>query len=277
MKAVIYQYWEGNMTPGNEAGVHMMREYAKKIGVEYVFEHNPTWPKDARIQRQGLGNYQPHYGAFKPLFDSAFDNYDYVLFCDTDVIPTDKCNSHIFGEFMQARIDDPGLELWISEEWMQPGIRIKHDIGGINNRNDEKWVKGVEDVFGVTMPRTAEHRLPKVFNSGVVMYSAYARQLAQEKFVDFKKYVDWIKMKGLPPFYSCDQPYLHLMLEYVYKNQWAIMPYKWNSQIHHTPGTRGQEPRPISDYRGKEAQFVHVQLNGADHYTLEETLRVVND
>ena len=50
MKAVIYQYWSGNLTQGNEAGVELMREYAAKIGVEYVFEKDSKWPQEAKIQ-----------------------------------------------------------------------------------------------------------------------------------------------------------------------------------------------------------------------------------
>lgn len=285
MKAVIYQYWEGNITPGNQAGVDLMREYADKIGVDYVFEENPSWPADARIKRRNLGRYTPHYGAFKPLFDSAYDHYDYILFCDTDIIPVEHSRKqprqNIFAEFMgrrhqQVEEGKAPVDLWISEEWMQPELRTKHNVGGISYFNDEQWVRLIESTYQVKMPRTDVGSLPRVFNSGVVMYSAQARTIAQNNFVDFGKYVQMIDRNHLPAFYSCDQPYIHAMLE-VCKFNWEVMPYKWNSQIHHTPGTRGQDPRPISDYRQDDTQFVHVQLNGADHYSLEETKRVVND
>lgn len=284
MKAVIYQYWEGKLSPGNEAGVKMMKEYADAIGVDHVFELNPSWPEEARIQRKNLGQYQPHFGAFKPLFDKAYDNYDYILFCDTDIIPIthsrERPRRNIFADFMGRRHEmtennQYPVDIWISEEYMQPQIRTKHNIGGICNANDERWVKLIESTYQVKMPRTAGH-LPKVFNSGVVMYSANARMQAQNNFVDFKKYVEMTKQNGLPSFYSCDQPYLHAMLEFC-KFNWEIMPYIWNSQLHHTPGTRGQEPRPISDYRTEQTQFVHMQLNGADHYSYEETKRIAND
>ena len=280
MKAVIYQYWSGNLTQGNEAGVKLMREYAEKIGVEYVFEKDPKWPQEAKIQTEDLGPRAPYYGAFKPLFDSHYDTYDYILFCDTDVIPVKTGRSfprqNIFGEFMQARIDNPGLEVWISEEYMQPKLRTQHNVGGITSEVDKAWAKSIEGILEIKLPRT-EDGLIRVFNSGVVMYSAYARKLAQKSFVDFKRYTTWCRLKGYGRFYQCDQPYLHAMLEKAFSGHWGVMPYKWNSQIHHTPGTGGQNPRPVSDYRQDDTQFVHVQLSGADQFTMEEIKRVVND
>lgn len=282
MKAVIYQYWEGDLTPGNKAGQELMAEYAEKIGVDHVFEHNPTWPKEARIQRTGLGQYQPHFGAFKPIFDDSFSNYDYILFADTDVIPVETSRKNprknIFGEFLglrheQAENKQPLTDLWIAEEWMQPDFRVRHNMGGINNANDEKWARLMKARYNIEVPRDSKGR-PKVFNSGVVMYSAAAREIFIEKFDDFRAYNNAVRASGLPSFYGCDQPYVHAMMcKYL---NWDIMPYKWNSQVHFTPGTSGDN-RPVSDYRTEETQFVHLQIRGADHWDKEKTVRFVND
>lgn len=273
MKAVIYQFWEGGeLSSGNKAGVELMKAYADRIGVEHVFDLNPAWPSDARIKRQNLGRYNPHYGAFTPIFDVSYSNYDYILFCDTDVVPVDKCNQHIFGEFMQMRMDsDMDIEIGICEEWMQPELRSIHNMGGICTANDKRWHSAVKKTYGTDMPVDDKGR-PRVFNSGCVMYSAIGRLKAQKEFVDFREYCDLMIRNSLPSFYQGDQNYLGAMLP---KFKWGLMDYKWNSQVFFKPGTSGNN-RPVSDYR-KNANFVHVQLRGADNYDMERLRKVVND
>lgn len=263
MKNLIYQFWEGTLTSGNEAGVQLMKEYADRIGVEHMFELNPSWPKDARIQRKNLGRYNPHYGAFKFIFDTSFDDYDNIMFCDTDVVPVDGLTENVFDEFKQ--------EIGICEEWMQPALRSKHNMGGINTANDNRWYDVIEKAYGYELPRDEVGR-PRVFNSGMVVYSKEARQLARESLKDFKEYTDLMARSGLPPFYQGDQNYLNTMLPLF---NWQLMDYKWNSQIFFKPDTSGDN-RPINDYR-ELPNFVHVQLRGADHYDINRLRKVVND
>lgn len=263
MKNLIYQFWEGNLSTGNAAGVQLMEEYAKRIGVEYVFELNPTWPKEARVQRKNLGRYNPHYGAFKPIFDLSFDDYDNILFCDTDVVPVDICNENIFEEFNE--------EIGICEEWMQPSLRTKHNMGGINNANDNRWYDVIQKNYGFELYRDSVGR-PRVFNSGMVLYSKEGREKARQCFKDFKQYCDLMSRSGLPPFYQGDQNYLNAMLP---QFDWQLMDYKWNSQIFFKPDTNGDN-RPINDYR-EQPCFVHVQLRGADNYDIGRLRKVVND
>ena len=282
MKALIYQFWEGpKMSIGNQAGTELMAEYAEKIGVEYQFERNPSWPENARVQRQNLGPYNPHYGAFKPIFDPAYNNYDYILFCDTDIIPITHSRlnprKNIFAEFMglrhqQIESKQSLTDLWISEEWMQPQLRVEHNMGGINNQNDIKWSHIVESAYGSKI-LTDERGRPRVFNSGVVLYSAQGRLYAQKNFVDFKLYCNLMRSRSLPPFYQGDQNYLNAMM--TAGMNWSIMPYKWNSQMFFKPGTTGDN-RPVSDYRLKDTQFVHLQQRGADNWDKERIVETAN-
>lgn len=262
---LIYQFWEGTLTSGNEAGVQLMKEYAERIGVEHKFELNPSWPKDARIQRKNLGRYNPHYGAFKFIFDTSFDVYDNIMFCDTDVVPVDGLIENIFDEFTG--------DIGICEEHMQPELRVKYNMGGINNANDNKWLEVISRLYNHKLSRDSDNR-PRVFNSGMVIYSRQARIHARKVFKDFKEYTSSMQSFGLPAFYQGDQNYLNAMLPFF---EWQLMDYKWNSQIFFTPNTTG-ENRPISDYRyGDKANFVHVQLRGADHYDIKKLRKVVND
>lgn len=264
MKAAIYQFWEGNLSIGNKCGTELMREYADRIGVDYIFELNPSWPEDARLQRKNLGRYNPHYGAFKPIFDKAFDTYDYILFCDTDVVPRYTIEN-IFDEFAES-----GGEIGVCEEWMQPGLRTQHNIGGIHSTNDKFWHRSVKEKYGTDMDLDAFDR-PKVYNSGCVLYSRKGRKKAQDVFVDFKEYTNHMSAIGLPPFYQGDQNYLGAMLPLF---DWTKMNYKWNSQMFYEPGTKGDN-RPIADFTTQETNFVHIQLRGADDYDMDTIKKVI--
>ena len=114
MKNVIYQYWDGPMNPCIEYSKEQFKNYADKIGCDYIFEHNPKYVSN-------LGKYSPHYGAFKPVFESSFDKYDNVMFVDSDVFPVNNIEENIFSEFAAT-----GKEIGICEEWNAPKVRTKY-------------------------------------------------------------------------------------------------------------------------------------------------------
>jgi hypothetical protein len=261
MKTAVYQYWDGPQCSGNDAGSFAMKQYANKIGADYFYDDNPGFVTD-------LGKYSPHYGAFKPLFDNRFDDYDYILFVDTDVWPVEHTTENIFDQFVGTDV-----EVGICEEADQPLVRLTVDVGGINGANDKRWLQMIESTFQVKLPVT-EQGLPRVYNSGVVVYSKAGRLKAQQKFVQFGKYVSMVQAIGLPPFYTCDQPYLHAMLE-VCKFNWITMDSKWNSSVHYVPKTGGN-PRPVVDLRTPETNFVHVQLNGKHHFSASKLWDITN-
>lgn len=260
MKTLIYQYWDGDMTPGNAAGSILMKEYADRIGSEYIFEHNPRWQKN-------LGPYSPHYGAFKPIFDHKMSQYDYVLFADTDVIPVDDLNENIFEQFL-----DTSYDIGICEEYKASTTRL-HTKFHINNTNDEKWYKIVENTFSCVVQRDSMN-LPRVINSGVVLYSKNGMEKFRNKYIPFQTYVNLIAKHRLPSFYQCDQPYLQLMIDYG-DLDYKMMDYRWNSSVHYKPDTSGDN-RPVNDFRFGKANFVHIQLRGADHFDLKRIKRIAN-
>jgi hypothetical protein len=259
MKNLIYQYWDGPLYIGVQSGRDVMNSYADRIGCDYLFEHNPKFRTD-------LGNYSPHYGQFKVIYDDYFLKYDNILFADTDVFPVHNLKENIFEECMS---DD--TEIGISHEWSAAKSRKKYDVGGIHNANDERWVKLIENTWPVKMPRTVEG-LPEVYNSGVVLYSKEGRAKAKSRFVDFKQYVNLISRNNFPSFYTCDQPYLHAMLE-VCNFNWKTIDYKWNSSVHYVPQT--SDPRPVNDFRFN-ANFVHIQLRNADNFDAEKLWKITN-
>lgn len=259
MKNLIYQYWDGKLTVGCMAGVECMKKYAHTIGAKYLFEKNPKFVNN-------LGSYSPHYGAFKPIYTDKFHQYDNVLFADTDVFPIKDLEENIFEDF--------GADVGVCTEPDQPTLRLK-TAGRITSALDEQWARLIETKWNVKMPRTSNGLL-KVYNSGVVLYSITGLIKAKNQFVPFKKYVDMIKATSLNSFYTCDQPYLHAMLEVANLN-WIELDNGWNSYVHYTKQLHiDNGARRINDTRTKNTKFVHIQLAGADHWDATKLNRIAN-
>ena len=258
MRNLIYQYWDGNILPGVTAGSECMKEYAARIGAEYLFELNPRFVTN-------LGSYSPHYGSFKPIYTDSFHEYDNVLFTDTDVFPVDGLEENVFENFT--------AEMGICTEPFQPEQRKKIP-GQISGAMDEKWAKVIKSHWGANMPRTPEGLL-KVYNSGVVMYSNKGLKAARERFVPFKEYVDIIKSSGVSNFYTADQNYVHAMLT-VAKMDYVELHPGWNSFIHPYHIDASKTATKINDSRTEDTKFVHIQLRSADHWDAATQHRIAN-
>ena len=261
MKNLIYQYYDGPVLPGTKASVSMMKEYANRIGAEHLFEENPRW-----IVKKGrnLGRYTPHYGQFKIVYDPFFEQYDSVLFLDSDIFPVDKLQENIF--------EVPVGHLGICTEGLQPDIRKR--IGGqINHAADEKFARMIKEVYKKDLPRR-EDGLLKVYNSGVVLYTKDGRQHCKKNFIKFENFKRQVFRYGISDFYASDQGYIHAMLE-VANLDWVELNAGWNSFIHYEPETSGPK-RPVVDTRTEETKFVHVQLRAADHYDYDKLWRITN-
>lgn len=262
MKTAIYQYWDGKVRPSVHAGVKNMKAYAESVGADYLFEDNPNWLRS--VKRMDFGSYSPHYGCFKPLFDPHWDDYDKILFVDTDVFAVDGLRENIFDAFKG--------EIGICDEPFQPKQRTI-TLGRITSQSDNLWAKTVKDAYGVEVPRTADG-LVRVYNTGMVLYSKEGRLKAQREFEPFDRYVKLIRSVGLDSFYTADQPYLHAMM-FAKKFKVHEMHNGWNSYVHGTKDIH-QPKRRIVDWRTSGTKFVHCQFPGADDMSEEQLLRVVN-
>lgn len=257
MKNLIYQYWDGSLTSGCKAGSDNMKQYAKRISADYIFEHNPKFVTN-------VGQYSPHYGKFKPVFSKQYHNYDNILYTDTDVFSINTLTENIFEDFKH--------DIGLCTEPFQPKERAKN-LSQISRKNDEIWASIIKKNWNVDMPRTPEQLL-KVYNSGVILWSNEGIQKANQHFVPFKEYVELIKKYKLPNFYTADQNYLHAML-FVAKMNFIELHNGWNSYIHYT-GNSKITSRPVNDSRTTDTKFVHIQLRCADNFDAEKLSRITN-
>jgi len=255
---LIYQYWDGDIRIGCEAGIDCMSAYADRIGAEYLFEHNPRFVTN-------LGSMSKMYGMYKPVYDESFHKYDNVLFADTDIFPVDGLTESIFDGF--------DADVGICTEEDQPRLRLNTE-GRITHASDEAWAKLAKKIWGVDVPRTKDG-LMKVYNAGLVLFSRAGLQKARDRFIPFKEYMNAIidSGAGLPAFYTSDQCYLHVMLDFVGMD-WVELDNGWNSYIHYIK--QNGEPRAINDTRTEATKFAHIQLAGADHNDAEWHWRITN-
>lgn len=250
MKTLIYQYWDGDCNrPGVRAGVDAMKKYAYAIGADYIFEKNPGYAKSLGCN---FGTYTPHYGAFKPILQEW--DYDKILFADTDVFPVEGLNENIFN--LET------LDIAICREQWQTLHKPDRNI-------DQRWATHVETEFSVKIPRDERGNVI-IYNSGVVLYSKESFKKIKKEFVSFGDYVNSVKDK-FPAFYTCDQFYLHAMMQ---KVNWSELDQDWNRYVHYLPNTK--DPRPVNDTRTPTTKFVHIQLRCADDWDAEKLWRITN-
>jgi hypothetical protein len=262
MKTAIYQYWDGGINEAIKSSVSNIKAYAKRIGADHTFEHNPKWI----VNKLGLnlGSYTAHYGAFKPVYESEWDDYDKILFLDSDIFAVDELRDNIFDSFHG--------EVGICDEPFQPKQRTI-TTGRITSAQDEKFAGFMKSTYGVELPRN-EDGLVREFNSGVVLYSSHGRLRAQTEFDKFSDYAKKVRNYGLIDFYGSDQGFIRAMIS-AKKIKVQEMDSGWNSYIH---GTRDkiQPKRRILDWRDENTKFVHCQFPGADKMDEQQLWKIVN-
>lgn len=265
-KNCIYQYWVGDTIPnGTLYSSSKMKEYAEKIGADYIFDFNPNIASK-------MCDYPIYYEVFNPLIDKKrFGNYDQVLSLDSDIYPTDTISRNIFEEYS---FDD--FDLGICEEEFQPEYRAKVVIGGgISSKNDDTWDSVVKKFFGGPgAPRTKNGKV-RVFNTGVLLFKENLLQTGVSYLISFQKYLNVMRQNKFgSSFYLCDQPYLHAMMFCLPHLRHKILSNDWNSFIH---GVREPDNSVwILDTKTQTTQFVHIQLRGADNFSNEQLHKVTN-
>lgn len=237
MKTIIYQYWSGIRPEYSYASEELFRNYAKAVGADYLFADD-VYPIRAMHKR--------YFGALRPILDPSFHEYDAVLFVDMDVIPRAAPVDDIFA--------DLSGHIMLAEESKQPELR--QDMkGNINGRNDRRWARISEVVWRSHVARDVASR-PKVFNSGVVLYSQEGLRVLNRILPSVLSYQISMRLAGLPRFYRLDQNYLNT---FIGKKEVDFVPLdgRWNAQITMVQQEDGT-PRLI-DERDEHSQFFHMQ------------------
>lgn len=254
---LIYQCWTGPLRSGVLASMANIKAYAETVGACYRFDHNPGIAGK-------VCDIPAYFEWLNPMLDDRFLEYDNVAVLDMDVFAVDGLNDSIFDCNVE--------EIGICTEEFQPTYRasLSHGICG---KNDEKWAAVLKELWGIELPRTPQGLL-KVYNAGVVVFSAKGLLKAKRTFLPFQTYISEMRRHKLERFYTLDQNYFHAML--IKGNiRYAEMDNAWNCYIHFL-GDPNKPPRPVNDMRGLAPKLVHVQLRGADDFSESKLHRIVN-
>jgi hypothetical protein len=237
MNNLIYQYWEGIETDSIRISVSKMKNYADKIGSDYIYEHNPGFYKKFNLKSM-QDSYAKGFGILKLIYMNFFNEYDYVMFADCDVFPVDNLKENIFEQFYDTDY--------------QAGFCIEEGRTSCNwniNKNNNKWASILENNWDIKVLR-AENQYPEMLNSGICIFSSDGLKFANKTFIEIKEYLNLIK--ELPEFWKSDQPYINAML-YKSKLNFKIIDYKWNSIV-------DDFEFPIIRDTRKNSNFIHLQL-----------------
>jgi hypothetical protein len=260
MKNLIYQFWDNNgdtrnNLPGVITSTKRVKEYADRIGADYMFEENPPLLHQAKF---GL-----YYGAFNPVYRDEFLDYDNVLFLDADIHPVDGIEKSIFDELT--------ADIGLCNEPLQPYLRAATKVGKINRQQSELWANAVEKKYNMTMPRNKDGLL-EIYNGGVTLYSNKGLREAREKFLPFEEYIHYVlSIQGLLPYFGADQEYLQVMLHATDLN-FQLLDNHWNSIIIYH---ERDAARVIYD-RDDDTKLIHIQFRGGHMLTEEEIWKVVH-
>lgn len=252
MHCLIYQYRIGHLPAYAQVSRQSFETYAKTIGADYRFDHNPRFFR---------GKYASYHTALRPIFDRAFHIYDRVLFTDMDVVPTAGLTENIF--------DQPIGHFAMVEEREQPARREAMDPkqgGQISAAHDQTWAETVRRAYGIDVPRDALGR-PRVFNSGVVLYSGEGlrtlhRYVPRPGFYRFR-----MQLARLPRFYKLDQNFLGAFTNHP-KLTFTPLPQRWNAQVislHNADKTA-----TLLDERTPESCLIHVQHTGRNAMSADD-------
>ena len=224
-----------------------MKAYAKLVGADYQFVLNPTFA-NSRCDKPLF------FHALEPIYNpKIYENYDKVLYIDTDIFTVDGLEENIFDVDIGhiATCDEPHKEI--------SHLTTKNHI---NTKEDERWNAAIVKEYKKEMLRNAAGNL-KIFNAGLVLYSQDGLTQARKNFRPFQEYIDICRKHKLRGFYSDDQNYLECMYQ-VADIDLTILDNGWNSYVHWDEHLDKTKPRPIVDTRTENTKFVHVQLKGAN-------------
>ena len=212
--------------------------YARRIGVDHHYS-------DERVFTKGHGcSTSLLYECLRVIHDPMFDEYDKVLFADTDIIVNTEEN--IFD------VCDEGAEVY---GVLESDIETPH--GGGYNSWDYK--KSTYDDFCSkfnmhncpilpTLPPNRPSKLT-ILNTGVVVWSKEGRLRAREEFDSWE---DWCYSK--PSFHTSimnDQPYISAQLG---KHEFDLecLSQKWNDSPHYKTEDEFFEKANFCHYTGGE-------------------------
>lgn len=214
------------------------QEYADLIGADYYYSDEQVFTKDIDDPTALL------FECLRVIYDPMFDQYDKVLFADTDIVVNtqdnifDLCDDgDVFGVLESDIITSHG------------GGYNSWDIKGHSVYNDFVNKFTLHDIPIIpSMPPSRPSKIT-ILNTGIVVWSREARLRAREVFMDWK---EWLNAE--PKFHMSimnDQPYISGQLM---KHDFDLvtLDQTWNDSPHYATEDEFFEKAKMCHYTGGE-------------------------
>lgn len=211
--------------------------YAEKIGAEHVYS-------DERVATKGHGcSTSLLHECARVWLDPMFDQYDNLLFVDTDIVVNTEEN--IFDQM------DSGAEVYGVLE----SDFVTADGGGYNSWDSKKdnyrdFCRKFELHDCPIVPVMPPNRPSKltIMNTGVVLWSKEARLRARELFMAWE---DWCYTGDFHMSIMNDQPYISAQLM---KHEFDVetLDQTWNDSPHYSSEDEFFEKAKFCHYTGGE-------------------------
>jgi hypothetical protein len=214
-----------------DISIKSFERYAQTIGAVHLSQYVPIETEDY------VHDYSPFFEVMNLVNNVVFDDYDLVLFCDSDIYA--NTNENIFDLFEEG-VDVLGV--------------LESDIvtqmgGGYNSWDfDAKKMRTVHrkyDVFECpVIPACPPNRPSRVtvMNTGMMIWSKEARIKARQEFTNWK---NWVEEGNDPMWLAVDQMYLSAMFM------------KHDFELQTVNQTWNETPSGFNDDSWRESKFIH--------------------
>ena len=153
----------------------------------------------------------------------------------------------------------------MAEEPEQPEQR-RFRTGMVTSAKDMHWLRLVQQHCG-TSPPVNSQGFPKVYNSGVVLYTQTGLKAARDKFFSIDRYAALMHLAKLPKFYRLDQNFLGAA-SFIPGMFFDELPQHWNVRLRDDSYLPEANDRRIIDSHMKdEPSFYHLQVRNKNKLT----------
>ena len=209
MKKLIFQYYIGDTIPRSvQISIKRFKQYADLHEADYHFSNQSKFAG-------GNGFYE----VLRTIYDTEFDEYDKILYVDTDVDP-ERMDENIFD----VEIKDVGMWPELPRKGMRrlpahaSDQRLQHDFKDCCNHFNLQTI--------VTEDNERYNNIHIVFNSGVILWNRSGIEKARKTFMDWKEWSNYAK-KYSTWYMNGDQPYLTSQV--VNHLDFTFLDGKWNT------------------------------------------------
>jgi len=176
---LVYQYYitDEPYPLSLEYSCQFAAEYAEKNEAEYLFQEKSFLPDETeKYWKDGL----VYHDICRLWKDPLFDNYDYILYLDCDVIALPNA-SNIFN------LNPKHVAGWTERKPKNSIITGFHPFGSDHYRDIKK---SFAEFNAPLIQSKYKEVSTRILNSGVLLWSKEARLIAREKFENWKKWYD---------------------------------------------------------------------------------------